>query len=122
MYVSKDQVLSSLHLQKLKLFKKLEIELSNVHEKESCCVTALDDNELEFLDNCGELSSSLSESEKSTLYYISGYVTHKEGLLPSANVLLDSVKESEFTTLVYRGQLSHPSGGLYNISKLLFSY
>ena len=57
MYISNDQDLSSLHLQRLKLSKKLAIEASDIHEKEACCVTALGDNELESLDNCAALSS-----------------------------------------------------------------
>ena len=57
-----------------------------------------------------------------TLYYISGYVTHKEGLLPSESVLPECTKESEFTNLVSRGQLSHPSADLYHLSQYLFSY
>ena len=60
MYIANNQVVSSLHLQRLKLFKKLSIEPSNVHEKEPCCLTALDDTELEYLDKCIELTSSLS--------------------------------------------------------------
>ena len=51
-YISVDQVLSSLHLQRLKLFKKLSIEPTNVHEKEQCCETPLDETELDCLDNC----------------------------------------------------------------------
>ena len=51
MYISNDQDLSSLHLQRLKLFKKLAIEASDIHEKEACCVTALGDSELESLDS-----------------------------------------------------------------------
>ena len=122
MYIGNDQVASSLHLQRLKLFKKLSIEPSNVHEKEQCCLTALDDTELEYLDTCTELMGGLTESEKSTLYYISGYVTHKEGLLPSETVQPELVKESEFTQLVSRGQLSHPSGDLFSLSQHLFAY
>ena len=69
-YISLDQVLSSLDLQRLKLFKKLSIEPSSVHQKEECCEKPLDDNELECLDTCFEDSSELSDLEKSTLYYI----------------------------------------------------
>ena len=64
-YISVDQVLSSLHLQHLKLFKKLSIEPSGIHQKE-CCEKPLDDNELECLDTCFEDSSELSDLEKST--------------------------------------------------------
>ena len=100
----------------------MSIEPSNVHEKEPCCLTALDDTELEYLDKCIELTSSLTESEKSTLYYISGYITHKEGLLPSETVQPACVKKSEFTQLVSRGQLSHPSGDLFSLSEHLYAY
>ena len=50
------------------------------------------------------------------LYYISGCITHIEGLLSSENVLTESIKESEFTQLVSWGKL------LFNLSQYLFSY
>ena len=56
------------------------------------------------------------------LYYISGCITHIEGLLSSENVLTESIKESEFTQLVSRGKLSHPSAELFDLSQYLFSY
>ena len=58
-YISVPQVLPSLRLQRLKLFKKLLIELSNVHRKESCCDTSLDGTKIDCLDNYFEMSSKL---------------------------------------------------------------
>ena len=68
------------------------------------------------------MSSKLTESEKSTLHYICGYITHKEGLVPSENVTPDYIKASEFTRLDSRVQLSHPSEDLYDLSQYLFAY
>ena len=34
----------------------------------------------------------------------------------------ESIKESEFTQLVSRGKLSHPSAELFDLSQYLFSY
>ena len=116
-----------MHLQRLKLFKKLSIEPTNVHDNEQCCQTSLDETELDCLDNCFEMSSKLTESEKSTLYYICGYITHKEGFVQLEIVTPevcapDNIKPSEFTRLVSRGQLSHPSEDMYDLSQYLFAY
>ena len=111
-----------MHLQRLKLFKKLEIEPSNIHQREPCCETPLDETELDCLDQCFEMSSKLSDSEKSTLYYIGGYITHKEGLTSSEIDILSYVKASEFTKMVSRGKLCHPLGDLYDLSQYLFAY
>ena len=121
-YISIDQVLSSLHLQRLKLFKKLSIEPSGVHQKEECCEKPLDDNELECLDTCSEDSSELSDLEKATLYYICGYITHKEGFVSTEIVSSTNAKASEFTQMVSRGKHSHPSEDLYDLSQYLFAY
>ena len=114
-------MLSSLHLQRLKLFKKLSIEPSGVHQEE-CCEKPLDDNELECLDTCFEDSSELSDLEKSTLYYICGYITHKEGFVSTEIVSSTNAKASEFTQMVSRGKQSHPSEDLYDLSQYLFPY
>ena len=46
---------------------------------ESCtCQKVARDEDLEILDSCFESSSHLSDLEKPTLYYISGYVAFKE--------------------------------------------
>lgn len=66
-YISVDQVLSGLHLQ-LKLFNKLLIKPTNVHEKEPCFEKSFSKTELHCLDNCFELSNNLIESKKSALY------------------------------------------------------
>lgn len=121
-YISVDQVMSSLHIQRLKLFKKLSIEPTGVHKKELCCEKPLGDDELECLDKCFEASSKLSHIERSTLYYICGYVSHKEGLDSTNNISLINEKASEFTSMVSRGKLAHPSDELFDLSQYLFSY
>ena len=55
------------------------------------------------MDNCFEMSSKLTESKKSTFYYIWEYITHKKGLVTSEDVALDNIKESETTRLVSSG-------------------
>ena len=67
----------------MKLFSKLDIQLG---EKSSeCCHVDIENSaeDLELIDACFEESSNLTLTEKSTLYYISGYITRKENLLNS---------------------------------------
>ena len=102
-YISIDQVLPSLRLQHLKLFTKLSSDPANIHESESCCKTSLAETKPDCLDNCFEMSSKLTESKKSTFYYIWEYITHKKGLVTLEDVALDNIKESETTRLVSSG-------------------
>lgn len=102
-YISVDQVLPSLRLQHLKLFTKLSSDPANIRESESCCKTSLDETKPDCLDNYFEMSSKLTESKKSTFYYICEYITHKKGLVTSEDVALDNIKESETTRLVSSG-------------------
>ena len=115
-------MLSSLHLLRLELLNKLSIEPTRVHKKESCCETSLDETQLDCLDNCFEMSSKLTESEKSTLYYNCGYINQKKGLVTPEKVTLGNIKESDFTKLVSTGHLSHLSKDLYWLSQNLFAY
>ena len=64
-------------------------------------------------------ASNLSESERSSLYFICGYVTFKENLEGQKSEHSD---ESEFTELVSRGKLKHPPIDLYDLSQYLYSF
>ena len=70
------------------------------------------DEDIEILGYCFSEESNLSESERSSLYFICGYVTFKEKL-EGAEVIEHS-DESEFTELVSRGKLKHPPIDLYD--------
>ena len=66
--------MNSLSLQRLKLFDKLEIEYKSAHVTEDCCSESLNNKEVEMLDECVDLVSTLTDVEKSSLYYIAGYL------------------------------------------------
>ena len=72
--------MNSLTLQRLKLFNLLKIDKKSLHVKKNCCSAPLNDEEVMMLDRCFELIESLTETEKSSLYYIAGYVAKKEDL------------------------------------------
>ena len=62
---------------------------------------------LSYLKNVFEEGSNLNEKERSTLYYISGYVAHKKNMaLP---VCIANLPSSQFTKLVSMGRLAHPT-------------
>ena len=74
----------------------------------------------EIIDSSFELSTKLTEMEKSTLYYISGYVSFKEGCSVSApDVPADN---SEFLNYVSRGSLGHPPPDLYDFSQYIYAF
>lgn len=83
-----------------------------------CCTMEFTDVELIALDDCVFNVSEITDSERSALYFISGYITFKEGL-PSQD--LPSAPSSIFTDLVSRGKLSHPPEWLLMFSELCYA-
>ena len=81
------------------------------------------EEDLDLINSCFEDSSNLSITEKSTLYYICGYITFKEGI-----TCIDSTdqfnlpEEAEFTLNVSRGKLKLPPINLYDYSQYCFSF
>ena len=77
-----------------------------------------------MLDQCFELIGSLSEVEKSNLYYIAGYVAHKENIHDDElGIEIQKHTASEFTSMVSWGiPLSHPTPDLFNLTCVLYSY
>ena len=98
-------------MHRLKLYNQLEIEQSSTPEN-TCCTQ--------------ELSSSdedINDKERSTLYYISGYVAFKEnnGVDLSEN-LPELSAEGEFLKFVSRGKVSHPPADLFDLSLYYYSF
>ena len=86
-----------------------------------CCLHIKDrDEDLELLDNCFEEASNLSGAERSTVYYICGYVTFKENMPGHAPAEL--CIKSEFTELVSRGKLRYPPSYLFNLAMCLYTF
>ena len=77
-YISVQQVINSLGVQRLKLFGKLNVEQSTLHLSDDCCKSNLSIDELECRNSCIENSSNISKVERASIYYIAGYVAHKE--------------------------------------------
>ena len=78
-----------------------------------------------MLDEAFSLRCTLSDMEQSSLYYISGYVAKKEHLTIHYSVDVDQGVEypcSEFTTLLSRGNLTHPPPELFELSCILYCY
>jgi hypothetical protein len=122
-FISVEQVISSLNLERIKLFKKLDLPREN-NILSDCCTATLDlsEEELHLLDVCFSETSNLTSIEKSSLYYVSGYITRKEGLHDSSYDYVERLPESEFTKLLSRGKLSHPPAELYDLSQYFLCY
>ena len=87
-----------------------------------CCTGDLDDKDedIEILDECFSEASNLSESERSPLYFICGYVTFKENL--EGSEVVHHPNENEFTEMVSRGKLKHTPLYLYDLSQYLYCF
>ena len=77
-HISVQQVLNSSKLQQVKLYKNLDIPSQSSHCEQECCSHDLATDDLDDIDNCFSNSSKVNEIERSSLYYISGYIAHKE--------------------------------------------
>ena len=105
-FITCEQVISSLSMQRLKLYNTLEIQKSNDIDR-PCCLDDLEcnDEDIELVDCCFSDASDLNEEERSTLYYISGYVAYEEGIGASGPENRN-LADSEFLCHVSRGKLS----------------
>ena len=118
-HISYEQIISSMTLQRLKLFDTLDMPYSSEHTLDSCCSSELDNIEIDLLDVVPSLAD-LEETETSTLYYICGYISMKINIGFDAPEV-DS-KVSEFTTKVSRGALKHPPEELFDLGLRLYTY
>ena len=121
--ISTYQVFIGLKLQRLKLYHQLEMsEKLHVAINDECCQSLIEnDEDLQILDSCFEISSKLSTLEESTLYYISGYVAFKE--MCTVDVPEIQGQESElFLKQISWGRLGHPPAELYDLSQYLFAF
>ena len=107
----------------MKLYSKLGLENVVDTNKNECCEGNLDDRDegLELLDSCFNYASDLSENEKASLYYISGYVAFKESLTVPDDVVISNHDAGEYTEIISMGKLTHPPSTLYDVSLYLCS-
>ena len=121
--IAAEQVINSLQLERLKLFNKLDIRVEKSCENVCCTYDMIDnDEDMEALDECFVGSCDLTPTEKSSLYYIAGYVSQKEDL-PGPDIPDDiHLLESEFTVELSRGKLRIPSTELYELAQYYYSF
>ena len=123
--IGAEQVINSVKLQRLKLYSKLDVESVDGGAIDDCCLANLEDSEtdLDLITGCFADASNLSVTEKSTLYYICGYVTYKEGIVcVDANDTVALPEEAEFTLKVSRGKLKLPPLNLYDFSQYCYTF
>lgn len=121
-FISVEQVVNALALERLKLFNSLDLQNDSVVE--NCCELDIRDSEDDLnlvVEAFGE-ASNLTKHELSVLYYISGYVTCKENLSPPPGSTPPATPASEFTEKLSRGKLSHPSATLFDLSQYFYAF
>lgn len=121
-FISVEQVVNSLAMQRLQLYNKMNIQQSDDDQNINCCNDELqsNDEDLDLIETSFSEASNLNEEERSSLYYISGYVAFKENI--GIRVVDKPVAESEFLQLVSRGKLSHPPEDLFDLSMYYYAF
>ena len=104
-FICLEQVLAGGHLRRLKLYRTLDIfdqARTNPKHKLDCCSASLSDDELNQLDVALTKVDEISTSERSTIFYICGYISKKEGFSSNdmGTNLGGDLDDSEFTRLV----------------------
>ena len=117
--ISTYQVYNGLKLQRIKLYHQLELpEKLHTSVCHQCCENLKENiKDLDTLDSGFQISLQPSSLEKSTLYYIPGYVAFKEGC--SVDIQEIQGDDSEFVNKVLRGCLGHHPSELYDLSQFV---
>lgn len=130
-HVALEQVLVASKSRQLKLFYDMQLENSTLESvpihSESCCTNDLSSNEWNLIDEAVETLECISVNERSTLFYVAGFLMLKENC---KCVMDDEVFEmdnstdsdSEFTRLYSRGKLTYPSQELFYFTMLAYSF
>ena len=93
-----------------------------MHAAAECCIAHLTESEVELLNICFENSVVITETERSSLYHICGYIAHKGNGLSIDRKDVQSNTASEFTKMVSRGKLAFPKEELFDLSFYLYVY
>ena len=124
-YMGTDQVCNALKLQRIKLFSKIDTLETTWHSGKACCQQPLSEEEMELLNDCFDLASSVNDIDRSSVYYIAGYVCHKENLHPTFDdpqLTQPACPANKFVNQLSRGKLSHPPSYLYDLGLYLSAY
>lgn len=125
-YIAVEQVLMASKIRQLKIFKGLDVNMASLESFPShyqhCCESELTDCEIKLTDEALQGVAELSAHEKSVIFYVSGYVTMKEGLPSDESRPYEEKQECEFTRLVSRGKLKYPSRETYNFALISYSF
>jgi len=79
--------------------------------------------DIDLLDSCFAMATDLNDEERSSVYYISGYITFKEDMPSVTDIeLIECEVGSEFTDLVSRGKLKHPLPELFDLGQYMYAF
>ena len=119
-YISCEQVLCNSRFRQMKLYQDIQNLDGVLHTRAPCCEQSLTESEWDTIDNIPSLVGHLSIEVKSSLYYIGGYIAYSEGIENDAPPDIQ-IPESEFTSLVSRGRLTHPPEWVFSHHSLMCS-
>lgn len=112
----------SARFRQMKFLHSLNLDLDEIqfHQQAPCCLSSLDEDDLEMVEQCRGTEPALDETELVSLYYVCGYVAMKENIPSDADTPPVDAEASDFTDLVSRGRLRHPPEWLFYFSQLAF--
>ena len=96
---------------------------SDDHVSAECYTGNLPDAEVDLLNSCFDNSSvTITETERSSLYYMCGDAAHKENGMIMDPIVAENNSASEFTKMVSRGRLVFPTEELFDLSLYMYGY
>ena len=114
-FINIQQVIEKFNINKTKLLLKFDLDLSTLanQEKHLCdkCSYALSEEQCNILDNLPQLEDALTYEVKSSLVYISGYVTRND-IASVEDTFVYFERYGMFTAGLDRGGLHIPSDSI----------
>lgn len=121
-YISVDQILSSARLRRMQIYGELQCDQVD-HGESECCRAEVSHADVRKLDDIHIRVDHLSSEERASIYYICGYIAHKENFPRMPEPGRDSLPEdSEFTALLSRGRLRYPPEWLVVYACFCYTY
>ena len=119
-HISFEQVLIAAKCRRLQLFSQIDSPPENLpeaHSAKSCCTDPLTEKELSSIDDAPFKVYSLSDTKRSSLFYVAGYIAKKEGHTSNPNSADDfDFEDKEFFNNLNRGLLTIPSRDLFHFT------
>ena len=128
-FITFEQVLIAAKGRRLQLLQALEVDIEQdkIPSCDNCTHPHITDEEWDVIDNIHDHALAISPEERSSLFYIAGFIRKKEGISTLDTELSDYIADSnsddsEFLRLVSRGKLTYPETDLFEHCVLCYAF